>query len=86
MREHTDYGFLTILKQDDSGGLQVKSKDGQWIDAPPVENTFVVNIGDMLEIWTRGYYKGVCFFFCRLLLILDFLQLLPIVSETLQKR
>ena len=39
--EHTDYGLLTILKQDASGGLQVKSKSG-WIEAPPVENTFEI--------------------------------------------
>ena len=37
--EHTDYGVLTILKQDDVGGLQVKSR-GQWVDAPPVPGTF----------------------------------------------
>lgn len=60
--EHTDYGILTILKQDDSGGLQVKSKAGWpnsgWIDAPPIENTFVCNIGDMLDRMTRGLYRS----------------------------
>ncbi|RKH20734.1 isopenicillin N synthase family oxygenase [Corallococcus praedator] len=59
--EHTDYGVLTILKQDDAGGLQVKSrKDGQvrWMDAPPVEGTFVCNIGDMLDRMTRGVYRS----------------------------
>ncbi|MEX0813506.1 MAG: 2-oxoglutarate and iron-dependent oxygenase domain-containing protein [Chitinophagales bacterium] len=55
--EHTDYGLLTILKQDTSGGLQVKSK-GQWIDAPPIENTFICNIGDMLDKMTGGLYKS----------------------------
>jgi len=58
VREHTDMGFLTILKQDNSGGLQVQSKNGIWISAPPIENTFVVNIGDMLEFWTHGLYKA----------------------------
>jgi isopenicillin N synthase-like dioxygenase len=55
--EHTDYGLLTILKQDDSGGLQVKSRSG-WIEAPPVKDTFVCNIGDMLDRITKGYYKS----------------------------
>jgi isopenicillin N synthase-like dioxygenase len=55
--EHTDYGLLTILKQDDNGGLQVKSRTG-WIPAPPVRDTFVCNIGDMLERLTQGYYRS----------------------------
>ncbi len=55
--EHTDYGVLTILKQDDSGGLQVKSKSG-WIDAPPVSGSFICNIGDMLDRITRGFYRS----------------------------
>lgn len=53
--EHTDYGVLTLLLQDDVGGLQVKSQ-GQWIDAPPIPGTFVCNIGDMLERMTSGRY------------------------------
>lgn len=55
--EHTDYGLLTILKQDNIGGLQVKS-GGEWIDAPPVENTFICNIGDMLDRMTGGHYRS----------------------------
>ena len=55
--EHTDYGVLTILKQDSVGGLQVKSKSG-WIEAPYVPGTFVCNIGDMLDRLTRGYYRS----------------------------
>ncbi|MCI0420239.1 MAG: isopenicillin N synthase family oxygenase [Acidobacteria bacterium] len=53
--EHTDYGLLTILKQDMSGGLQVKTKS-DWIAAPPIPNSFVCNIGDMLDRMTGGHY------------------------------
>ncbi len=55
--EHTDYGVLTILKQDEAGGLQVKSKT-RWVDAPPVPGAFVCNIGDMLDRMTRGLYRS----------------------------
>ena len=55
--EHTDYGLLTILKQDDAGGLQIKSKE-EWIAAPVVPGAFVCNIGDMLDRMTRGYYRS----------------------------
>ena len=55
--EHTDYGMLTILKQDKVGGLQVLSRE-KWIDAPYVENSFICNIGDMLDYLTGGYYRS----------------------------
>ena len=55
--EHTDYGLLTILRQDDTGGLQVKSRSG-WMDAPPIPGSFVCNIGDMLDRLTRGMYRS----------------------------
>jgi isopenicillin N synthase-like dioxygenase len=54
--EHTDYGLLTILKQA-AGGLQVKSKT-RWVDAHPIEGSFVCNIGDMLDRMTRGRYRS----------------------------
>jgi isopenicillin N synthase-like dioxygenase len=55
--EHTDYGLLTILRQDDTGGLQVKSRS-RWIDAPPIPESFICNIGDMLDRLTRGIYRS----------------------------
>lgn len=55
--EHTDYGVLTILRQDDVAGLQVKTQS-RWIDASPVANSFVCNIGDMLDRLTRGLYRS----------------------------
>jgi isopenicillin N synthase-like dioxygenase len=55
--EHTDYGLLTLLAQDDNGGLQVHTPQG-WRDAPPVPDTFVCNIGDMLERLTGGFYRS----------------------------
>jgi isopenicillin N synthase-like dioxygenase len=55
--EHTDYGLLTILKQDSAGGLQIKSQ-ARWIEAPPLPGSFVCNIGDMLDRMTGGLYRS----------------------------
>jgi len=55
--EHTDYGLLTLLAQDDTGGLSVGTPRG-WVDAPPIPGTFVCNIGDMLDRMTGGWYRS----------------------------
>lgn len=55
--EHTDYGLLTILKQDDCGGLEIKSGD-RWIDAPPIDGSYICNLGDMLDRLTGGRYRS----------------------------
>jgi len=54
---HKDSGFLTILAQDAVGGLQVEGADG-WIDAPPLPGSFLVNIGEILELASNGYLRA----------------------------
>lgn len=57
--EHTDFGSLTLLLQDDTGGLQVwDAQQKNWIDAPPVPGTFVVNTGDLISRWTNRQYHS----------------------------
>lgn len=53
---HTDYGFLTILSQDEVGGLQVRNANGDWVSATPIEDTFIVNIGDLVQTFTNDRY------------------------------
>ena len=55
---HIDYGFLTILLQDNIGGLEVKNADNKWVSAPVIPNTFLINIGHMIQRWTNDYYKA----------------------------
>lgn len=54
---HKDGGLLTLLLQDQVGGLQVQTAQG-WLDVPPRKNAFVVNIGEMLELATNGYLRA----------------------------
>lgn len=55
---HKDSGFLSFLLQDQQAGLQVEVEEGRWIDAPPRDNTLVVNIGELLELATHGYLRA----------------------------
>ncbi len=52
---HTDYECFTILLPT-APGLEVMNGAGEWIDAPPIENAFVINIGDLLEAWSNGTF------------------------------
>ncbi|TKY62073.1 2-oxoglutarate/Fe(II)-dependent dioxygenase [Spatholobus suberectus] len=58
MPPHSDYGFLTLLLQDEVEGLQIQYQD-KWVTVQPIPNAFVVNIGDHLEIYSNGKYKSV---------------------------
>jgi isopenicillin N synthase-like dioxygenase len=53
-RAHTDTNAFTILAQDSNGGLEIRNRDGEWVAVPPIENTFVVNVGEVLKVWTDG--------------------------------
>ncbi len=53
---HADWGFLTLLLQDSTGGLQARPpRSDEWIDVPPLDGALVVNVGEMLEVATHGY-------------------------------
>ena len=56
--KHCDYECLTILAQGKVGGLQVENLSGEWVEAPPIEGAFNVNIGEMLTRWTNGRFKA----------------------------
>ena len=58
IQPHTDYGFLTILAQDEVGGLQVRRVDGSWIDAPHRPGCFILNAGDALARWTNDGFNS----------------------------
>ena len=53
---HSDFDCFTVLYQDPTGGLQVLNSADEWIDAPPIDGTFLINIGDMMERWSNGLF------------------------------
>ncbi|XP_039141018.1 probable 2-oxoglutarate-dependent dioxygenase At5g05600 [Dioscorea cayenensis subsp. rotundata] len=57
---HKDGGALTVLFQDEVGGLDVKRKtDGEWVRVKPIHNSFIVNVGDIIQVWSNDKYESV---------------------------
>lgn len=54
LRPHTDSGAFTLLAQDPVGGLEIQTRDGDWIRIPPLDGSYVVNLGEMMRTWTAG--------------------------------
>ena len=54
--EHSDYGSITLLFQDDVGGLEVQTASGEWIAAPAIPDTVIVNTGDLMQRWTNNIF------------------------------
>jgi isopenicillin N synthase-like dioxygenase len=57
-RSHCDTGVITILSQDQTGGLEVLNKNGEWIPAPPFKGSYIINIGNTLQFWTKGRFSS----------------------------
>ena len=55
---HTDFGTITLLTQDRVGGLRARKLNGEWVNVPPVENSIVVNVGDMLQRWSNDTLRA----------------------------
>lgn len=55
---HSDSGCFTILWQDDNGGLEVQNQHGDWVEAPPIKDSFVVNIGNIMQYWSNGLFSS----------------------------
>lgn len=55
---HSDYGSITLLFQKDVPGLEVQASRTEWISAPLIENSILVNVGDQMEFWTNGLFKS----------------------------
>ena len=57
-RAHTDTNAFTILAQDANGGLEIRNRDSEWVAVPPIEGTFVVNVGEVLKVWSDGIFSS----------------------------
>ncbi|HUK60053.1 MAG TPA: 2-oxoglutarate and iron-dependent oxygenase domain-containing protein [Stellaceae bacterium] len=57
-RAHSDTNAFTILAQDDNGGLEVRTRAGEWLAVPPIADTLVVNVGEVLKVWTDGIFSS----------------------------
>ena len=55
---HTDYGVITVLYQDPIGGLEVRTRSGDWVVAHPIPGTLVINVGDLLARWTNDRFQS----------------------------
>ncbi|MEM9482630.1 MAG: 2-oxoglutarate and iron-dependent oxygenase domain-containing protein [Cyanobacteria bacterium P01_F01_bin.116] len=55
---HSDYGSLTLLFQDNVGGLEVQNADGDWLPAPTVPNTLLINTGDLMQRWSNNEFRS----------------------------
>lgn len=55
---HSDSGAFTILWQDDGSGLEIQKKSGEWIGAPSIKDTFVINLGNIMQMWTNGHFSS----------------------------
>src|ERR1044072_88884 len=57
-RAHTDTNAFTILAQDNNGGLEVRNRDNEWVAVPPIDGTLVVNVGEVLKVWSDGIFSS----------------------------
>jgi len=57
-RAHTDTNAFTILAQDHNGGLEIRNLDGEWVAVPPIDGTLVVNVGEVLKVWSDGVFSS----------------------------
>jgi isopenicillin N synthase-like dioxygenase len=57
-RPHTDTNAFTLLAQDPNGGLEIRNLAGEWVAVPPMPGTFVLNVGEVLKVWTDGIFSS----------------------------